>query len=257
MEFFDWSNEAKTNIYKPIPFWSINSMLDKAEIVRQIEEMHSYGLGGFVFHARTGLETEYLSETWFEMVEVSLDTAKRLGMQVWLYDENGWPSGFIGGKLLEDEDNRASFLRYEIKNAYDENAYAVYEYSENKDIRLLRKGERIEGKYHTIYKMKSDAYTDILNPMVTDRFIEGVYQKYYERFGARFGNEFVGFFTDEPQYYRYETPISAVTEAEYKKSYGKELKEGLLYLFLQDEKGYAFRCEYYNLMNRLYCENYY
>lgn len=248
--------EAKTEWYKPIPFWSINSKLEKNEIVRQIEEMYSYGLGGFVFHARTGLATEYLSEEWFEMVELSLDTAKRLGMKVWLYDENGWPSGFIGGKLLEDEANRAAYLRYAVKDEYDENAYAVYAYDSEHGARLLAKNETAD-RYHTIYRMKSNAYTDILNPKVTDRFIAGVYEQYYQRFGDRFGKEFVGFFTDEPQYYRYETPISAVTEEEYFASYGKDLKDGLLYLFIQDERGYAFRCEYYNLMNRLYCENYY
>lgn len=246
-----------TKQHKPIPFWSINSKLEKAEIIRQIEEMYSYGLGGFVFHARTGLVTEYLSEEWFEMVEASLDTAKRLGMDVWIYDENGWPSGFVGGKLLEKPENRATFLRYAVLDEYDENAYAVYEYTEEKGARWLKEKEEIEGKYHTVYKLQSDAYTDILNPEVTKQFIAETYEKYYERYSDRFGKELVGFFTDEPQYYRYETPISSVAETEYKKTYHKELKEGLLYLFLQDERGYPFRVEYYNLLNRLYCENFY
>ena len=246
-----------TKNFKPIPFWSINSKLEKKEIIRQINEMKSYGLGGFVFHARTGLETEYLSDEWFEMVKTALGEAKKLDMSVWIYDENGWPSGFVGGKLLEKEANRASYLTYAVLDEYDENAYAVYEYSEQNGARLLNGKERIKGKYHTIYKKQSDAYTDILNPDVTDQFIAETYDEYYQRFADSFGKELTGFFTDEPQYYRYNTPISATTESAYRKMYGGDVKERLLYLFKQDEKGYPFRIKYYNLMNKLYCENFY
>lgn len=243
--------------FKPVPFWSINSKLEKAEIIRQIQEMKSYGLGGFVFHARTGLVTEYLSDEWFEMVEAALLEAKRLGMIVWIYDENGWPSGFVGGKLLEKESNRATYLTYEILDEYDENAYAVYEYTENGGARWLKEKEVIEGKYYTVYKNTSDAYTDILNPEVTDQFIEETYEKYHQRFADCFGKELIGFFTDEPQYYRYDAPIAAVTEKEFLQENGYDVREGLLYLFVQNEKGYPFRVQYYNLMNRLYCENFY
>lgn len=253
----DLLKNVSSDNYKPIPFWSLNSKLEKSEIIRQIEEMHSYGLGGFVFHARTGLITEYLSEEWFDAVEVSLDTAKRLGMRVWIYDENGWPSGFVGGKLLKNEANRACYLKYAILDEYDDSAYAVYEYTKENGARLLKVREDIKGKYHTIYKLQSDAYTDILNPAVTRLFIAETHEKYYDRFASRFGKELVGFFTDEPQYFRYQTPISSVTEEEYRAQYGKNLKDGLLYLFIDDKKGYSFRVEYYNLTNRLYCENFY
>ncbi|MBR1868257.1 MAG: hypothetical protein IJ800_06765, partial [Clostridia bacterium] len=246
-----------TTPFKPIPFWSINSKLEKREIIRQIGEMKAFGLGGFVFHARTGLETEYLSDEWFEMVETALDQAKKYGMKVWIYDENGWPSGFVGGKLLEKEENRASFLTYKVLDRYDETAYAVYEYDESAGARLLKRKEVINGKYHTIYKNRSDAYTDILDPLVTDQFIAETYDKYYERFKERFGKEIAGFFTDEPQYYRHATPISSVTEREFYNAYHSDVKEGLLYLCLQDEQGFAFRVKYYNLMNALYCENFY
>lgn len=242
--------------FKPVPFWSINSKLSSGEIKRQISEMHDFGLGGFIFHARAGLETPYLSDEWFEMAGVALEKAKELGMKVWLYDEYGWPSGFVGGKLLKDEKNRAGFLRYEVKTTFDGSAFAVF----------VKRGdnfERIEApvsgekEYHTINRLLSDAYCDILNPRVTDLFIKETHEKYFERFKNSFGKELAGFFTDEPQYYRYETPISAVCEEEFYRAYGENLKDGLIWLFVQDEKGYPFRVKYYNLLNKLYCENYY
>lgn len=244
-----------TKGFKPFVFWSLNAELEKDEMLRQIGEMKKFGLGGFVFHARTGLKTEYLSEKWFSLFDECRKKAKELGMKVWIYDENGWPSGFCGGKLLKNPNFRACFLRYEILDFYDENAYAVYLYGED-GVKRLHIGETAE-KYHTIYYRKSDSYTDILNPLVTDAFIKSTHEEYYARFKDGFGKEIAGFFTDEPQYYRYETPISSVAEEEYAKAYGENVKDGLLYLFLEDEKGYPFRIKYYNLLSRLYCENFY
>lgn len=246
---------ADTRAFRPVVFWSINSDLKAEELVRQIGEMRSFHLGGFVFHARAGLTAEYLSEEWFSCVGLCLDEAERQGLHVWMYDEFGWPSGFAGGKLLEREDFRACYLEYRVLGQYDESAYAVYAL-EGGTPRLLRPHERAE-EYHTLYVRRSDAYTDILNPEVTEAFLRTTYEPYFARFGDKFGKTFLGFFTDEPQYYRYATPISKCTEEEYLRAYGTPLREELLYLFLQGEKGYPFRVKYYNLMSRLYCENYY
>lgn len=247
--------EGKLDEFRPVVFWSINSSLEKEELVRQIREMKSYGLGGFVFHARAGLTTPYLSEEWFSFVRLCLDEAKKQGMGVWMYDEFGWPSGFAGGKLLENPAYRAGYLEYKVLDEYDASAYAVYDVSGGK-VRLLHPGESAP-HYHTLYARRSDAYVDILDPEVTDAFLRTTYDPYYARFSARFGKEFLGFFTDEPQYYRYATPLPNLAEAEYEKAYGEPLKEGLLYLFLDGEQGYPFRVRYYNLLSRLYCENYY
>ena len=247
---------ANLSAFNPVPFWSINSKLDKNEIERQISEMKSFGLGGFIFHARAGLKTPYLSDEWFDMVRVALKKAEELGMKVLLYDEYGWPSGFVGGKLLENEKNRAGYLRYEVKDSFDESAYAVY-VRRGDDFVLTDKPISGEKEYHAVYRLLSNAYSDILNPAVVDLFIGETHEKYYERFGSSFGKELLGFFTDEPQYYRYETPISSVCENEFFKAYGENLKEGLIWLFVQSEKGYPFRVRYYNLLNKLYCENYY
>ena len=48
--------------YRSIPFWSWNNSLDEKELVKQIGEMKTAGIGGFIMHARTGLKDEYLGE---------------------------------------------------------------------------------------------------------------------------------------------------------------------------------------------------
>lgn len=248
--------EKDLSDYKSIPFWSWNNELDEQELVRQAEWMHEVGIGGFIIHARTGLKTEYLGKKWFSCVEACLDAAKRLGMRAWIYDDNGWPSGFAGGLLLKKEEYRAQYLEYKTLPFFDRAAFAVFK-AENGGYVRIKSERKDEAAYHTVYLRTSPSNTDILNPEVTEAFINFTHERYYSRFGSRFGKEFVGFFTDEPQYYRWAAPYSRTAEREYRALYGEDLKDGLIYLFVQSEKGYPFRVRYYTLLNRLYTENYY
>lgn len=68
---------ADLKAFKPVPFWSINSKLERDEIERQISKMKNVGLGGFIFHARAGLETPYLSDEWFEAIDVVLKKSEK------------------------------------------------------------------------------------------------------------------------------------------------------------------------------------
>ena len=98
--------------YKPIPFWSWNGELKKDELIRQIRWMRQTHNGGFFMHARSGLKTEYLSDEWMQCIEACAEEAG--DMQAWLYDENGWPSGFAGGKLLENAEDRDRYLTHSV-----------------------------------------------------------------------------------------------------------------------------------------------
>ncbi len=239
--------------YKAVPFWSWNNALDEEHLVRQIEEMHALGIGGFIMHARTGMSDEYLGEKWFSCIGACLKKARELGMNAWAYDENGWPSGFCGGKLLENEAFLAKYLEME-KGAFDGAAYASFAERPEGYVRVEKECGAAE--YLNIYIRVNHSNTDILDPAVVTAFIEETYDKYYERFAESFGRELVGFFTDEPQYYRYATPYSP-TVAEAFAAEGLDVRDGLCYLFLHDERGYAFREKYYATLSRLYCENFY
>ena len=244
-----------SNEYKSIPFWSWNNELDEKELVKQIEDMYSVGIGGFIMHARMGLTTEYLSEKWFSCIDACLKKARELGMKAWIYDENGWPSGFVGGKLLEKEAYRARFLRYEVKSFFDETAFCVYKKVPTGYERIFSKRNGLN-EYYTVYLCVSPSNTDILNPEVVEAFLHETHEQYYKRFLDSFGKELEGFFTDEPEFYRYETPYTHMLEKEFS-TFGEDVKDGLVYLFTHDENGYAFRVKYYTLLNKLYTENFY
>ena len=125
--------------YQCIPFWSWNDELDEEGLVAQVEWMNDNGVGGFFMHARGGLKTEYLGEKWFSCIEACSKKAEELGMESYAYDENGWPSGFVGGKLLEDIENHDKYLTYTI-GEYDENALVSYEMTGAGLRRTLLKG---------------------------------------------------------------------------------------------------------------------
>ena len=85
--------------YRPLPFWSWNDKLEKKKLIDQIHWMRENGIGGFFMHARSGLKTEYLGKKWFDCIRACCAEAKKLGMDAWAYDENGWPSGFGCGAV--------------------------------------------------------------------------------------------------------------------------------------------------------------
>ena len=62
--------------YSIRPFWFWNGKLDKKEVERQIEEMVSQGVYGAYAHNRTGLDTPYLSEEYFGVIEAALRKSK-------------------------------------------------------------------------------------------------------------------------------------------------------------------------------------
>lgn len=240
---------------RPVPFWSWNDKLEPDELRRQIGAMQDAGMGGFFMHARGGLETEYLSEDWFRAVEASVDEAKKRGMQAWCYDENGWPSGFAGGKLLEDPENRAHYLRFEKKPGFDAAALGVYTL-ENGHLRRVTGAANGISEYLCVYDCQNSSTVDILDPRITDAFLALTHEKYFERFGAEFGKGIAGFFTDEPQYFRYETAYTPVLLTEYKKAYGADILDLLGALFVDCEEAPGFRFRYWRLMNVLYTENF-
>jgi hypothetical protein len=84
------------------PFWFWNGDMDEETIKVQIQRMDEQGITGFVLCARQGLTIPYLSQKWFDRVRVAIEEAKKREMLVWLYDEQPYPSGISGGKVVLD-----------------------------------------------------------------------------------------------------------------------------------------------------------
>ena len=234
-------------IYRCIPFWSWNDELDEQGLVDQVEWMNENGVGGFFMHARGGLKTEYLGEKWFSCIKACSEKAEELGMEAYAYDENGWPSGFVGGKLLEDIENHDKYLTFNI-GAYDEKADVSYDMS---GACLRRIKEPCENCLN-VYIHYAASTADILNAEVVDKFIAMTHEEYKKRDTYNLK----GFFTDEPQYYRWGTPYTKVLAPYFEKEYGEDILDNLGLLFVEKEGYRAFRYKYWKAMQALMLENF-
>ena len=233
--------------YKSLPFWSWNDTLDKDELVKQVEWMHEKGIGGFFMHARGGLKTEYLGKEWFECIDACCERAKELGMEAYAYDENGWPSGFAGGKLLEDVENHDKYLTHSF-GKYDKDALVSYDMSKDE---LVKADEGCDNCLN-VYEHYSVSTADILNPEVVDKFIEETHEKYraHDTYSLK------GFFTDEPQYYRWDTPYTKVLPTYFKETYNEDILDGLGLLFVEKEGYRSFRYKFWKSMQNLMLDNF-
>ena len=99
-------------IYRGTPFWSWNTILDIAQLRRQIDVFKQMGLGGFHMHSRTGLGTAYLGDDFMAAVKACTEYARDNEMLAWLYDEDRWPSGAAGGLVTQDPQYRARYLLF-------------------------------------------------------------------------------------------------------------------------------------------------
>ncbi len=244
--------------YGSIPFWSWNDKLEDGELRRQIRRMKELGMNGFFMHARGGLETEYLSDEWFDAVNSCVDEAKKLGMEAWSYDENGWPSGFAGGKLLDDKKNFALGLLTEEVSAFpaDEDTVAAYTWCDEKG--WVWAPAAVEGceRYLRIYRQYDNSYVDVLDGEITKEFLRLTHEEYKKVCGEDFGGAMPGFFTDEPQYFRWGHTYSNTLPETFKAAYGYEVFDALPSIFEKDlPGGDKYRYDYYKLIHEQFINN--
>jgi len=200
--------------YSTAPLWVWNDMLTEDQIRRTLRDLAGQKVKQAFVHPRPGLMTPYLSDDWFRLWEAALDEAERLDMNVWIYDENSYPSGFAGGWVPElMPEARGRGLRFQVvKSPKDvgKDVLGVYALDEDgfEDITAkVRSGDVPKAERYMIARVQRAAnspwtggrcYVDLLHPGVTDKFIEVTMEAYRKRLGEHFGRRIPGWFTDEP-----------------------------------------------------------
>jgi len=102
-----------TNEYRAVPFWAWNCRLDPETLLEDVEQFRQMGMGGAHIHCRTGLDTPYLGEEFFQIVSACEKKMEAMGLRLWLYDEDRWPSGTAGGLVTREDRYRMRFLVFE------------------------------------------------------------------------------------------------------------------------------------------------
>jgi hypothetical protein len=88
--------------FTQVPFWFWNGPLDPNQFREQLRQMNSKGVYAAMPHPRFGMDRrQYLQEPFWRAMAAAIDEARKLNMQIWLYDEYNWPSGGAGGRVTD------------------------------------------------------------------------------------------------------------------------------------------------------------
>jgi hypothetical protein len=262
--------------FSTAPFFVWNGEVKEAEIDRYLAQYHSLGIDSFIIHPRPGLITPYLSERWFSLVRHTVDKAKQLGMKVWLYDENSYPSGFAGGnvpaampesynegqgltlrKLAQLDAAGADRCKFLLKREGD----AFRDVTSPSAAEMGRPGEYYCFDLTSYPKRDWNggfSYVDLIRPGVTQKFIEVTMGGYERALKADLGRTVLGVFSDEPNI----NPPSGRDSmrwtpdlfAEFQKRAGYDLKARLPELYEETGDWRKVRHDYYSVLLDLFVE---
>ena len=271
--------------YRPAPLWVWNDAMTKEQIEFQLTEIASHGFGGAFVHPRPGLVTEYLSDEWFDLWGYALEKSKALGIRLYIYDENSYPSGFAGGHVSSIcPEALATVMRYQVVDDPIQvkgeiiASFAVEEVNGHfvnaQNLCSMPKAawEQHDSKFIVLTYEKTDtdgwmagyAYVDLLRPQVHEAFMHTTYAQYYKHFGKDFGTCVPAIFTDEPSIHdagNGTLPFSYWFAYEFKKRNGYDLIKNLPCVFANVE-GNCFdypptkvRFDYYDTIHALWVKN--
>ena len=108
--------------YSPVYIWVWNDICTREIIDEQLSEMQNLGIRAFYILPEpkdfrpnsmpTNLSPDYLSPEFFELCAYAINKGTSLGMNCWIYDEGGWPSGSACGKVIKEHPEYSSGGNY-------------------------------------------------------------------------------------------------------------------------------------------------
>jgi hypothetical protein len=204
--------------YGSAPLWVWHTKVTKEIIDSMMAEFKQNEFGGVMIHPRPGLITEYLSPEWFSLYQYTVKKGKELGLDVWIYDENSYPSGFAGGNVpdqMPESYNQGQMLhliKADVLPADSKDIFVALKEDNGNftDItsRLMQEKNRPGNFYFfqkAFYQKQVSTvgppefpYVDLMVKGVTEKFIEITLEGYGKIIGNEFGKTIPGVFSDEP-----------------------------------------------------------
>jgi len=263
--------------YRSAPLWDWNDAITEEGIDFQMREFKKAGIGGVFIHPRPGLLTEYLSDKWFQLFGATIEKGKELGMKVWIYDENSYPSGFAGGHVpaeMPDSYRHGTGLTMQVVQQLDismsDGIAVVLKKSGDTFVNITETAERENGRNGTYYIFRKTyppkspwyggfSYVDLLHKGVTEKFIDVTMKKGYERSRGDFGKTLPGIFTDEPNLEQALAAGSALRWtpdlfAAFQQRWGYDLQVNLPSLVEEVGNWKKVRHDYYELLLELFVD---
>jgi hypothetical protein len=257
--------------YSSGPLWVWNDLLTEAQIRGTMRDMATQKVRQVFVHPRPGLMTPYLGEEWFRLWKIALDEAERLDMNVWIYDENSYPSGFAGGwvpELMPESRGRGLHFREAAEPPkWDDSMLSVFRLAGGKAecvTEQVRAGQATSGERFLVAHVRragnspwhgGRCYVDLLYPGVTEKFLEVTMHPYEREVGKHFGGRVPGVFTDEPELVPAGGwPWTVDLPEQFKKQWGYSLIENLASLNRPVGDWRRVRHNYFSTLNQLFIE---
>lgn len=254
----------------PVYIWVWNDICSREIIDTQLEEMENLGIRAFYILPEpenfrpdsmpTNLTPDYLTDEYFELCAYAFDEAKKRGMNCWIYDEGGWPSGSACGKVMKDHPEfgretleciERSFFKGEKYKKSDDNILASF----INDEKMIEDGyvfgeDSVVIEYFTEKDTDSN-YPDLLNKDATDYFINITHKKYPLKDNVK------ALFTDEPKApaWAFNKGLSEKYEALYKESVLPYLPLIAERVEVTEENVHILH-RWYDLCSKMFCENF-
>jgi hypothetical protein len=223
---------------------------DEAALRRSMQWLKATGIGGLV--CNVSFKDYMRSEEQWRIFLTGLKVAEELGLHLWLYDEEGYPSGAAGGLVLERNPDVEAVGMVRKTGANGKPLYEVQ--------------RMYEGTHCTENVYKKRRYVNLLDPRATRAFIEITHQSYARRV-PNLGKRIHAIFTDEPSlmttYIR--PPADALPAlpwvqdmpAQFRRRKGYDLLPYLESLYTDTGSYRGVRCDFYEVVAQLVAERYF
>ena len=198
---------------RPVYTWFWNTEITRDGIKKQIDEMYESGIRGFYVLGepesfrptvrRTHLSPEYLSDEYLDLLYYAYELSRERGMEFWLYNEGGFPSGMVCGKINEQRPHlakkfigfRKAVLRAGDKYMKPSDTLSAYAGEKEVSDGYSANGDTEITEYY-VYEDKT-INSDIAKRETTDLFLELTHEKMLRRFGSIMGEKVTFMFDDE------------------------------------------------------------
>jgi hypothetical protein len=264
--------------FRPAPLWVWNDRMSEKQIKDQLADFKEHGIGGVFVHPRPGLITPYLSEEWLSLFKHAVEVGRELGLKVWIYDENSYPSGFAGGhvpaEMPEALISSLKLVKVEGAPGRRENPVAaVFLRTPTGFLDVTAGYDPADpsglgpGSYYVFEIVKPGPspwyggfnYVDLMRKEVTEKFLDVTLNRYKEAVGAEFGKTIPGTFQDEaeisPRGGRDTINYSPALFSAFLKKWGYDLRPNLISLVEPFGEWKRIRHNYYSTLLDLFIEN--
>ena len=194
-------------------FWMLNDALNDEELVNQLEKMHEQGIASVIARTYIGLRSDYPGKDFMHKMRITVDTAKRLGMTVFM--QAGYmPEAVLG---LPPE--------YVLGNL------RVFPKGSTDGVLFCTHGDF---EYRLV---PSENILDMLSPDACKYYVMQSYENMWKDFKEDFGKTIVSVWVDEPSYAHVSLPWTGGFADAYESIWNEKFPFDSVFLLFENGDG--------------------